>query len=164
MSEKIRVGGYVKLAKLWEKRRDAALSYHRNYYSEKYRNSEIFELADVYVDITGNKHIVKRPEMVRLLSDCLKGRVECIAVQTRAYLAADTREFSYLFHFLRDAGEGIDIITEDKDYNINTILNRENQTEELERMARKLILLNPKDHGDWKKEIIDKIKSFEEER
>ena len=35
MSFNYRVAGYVKLAKLWEKNKEAALSYHKRYYKEK---------------------------------------------------------------------------------------------------------------------------------
>lgn len=66
MDSKKRVAGYVKLAKLWEKRREAAMPYHNQYYGGKYADSDRFELAGVYVDITGNKHICNRPEMMRL--------------------------------------------------------------------------------------------------
>lgn len=155
MSSRRRVAGYVKLAKLWEKRREAAIPYHNQYYSEKYADSGEFELVGVYVDITGNKQICNRPEMMRLLKDCKDGKVDCIATQTKGYLAADTREFCYLFKLLRDFGSGIDLITEDKDYNIDTIKNAENQLQELIRMAEKYISLNPGDFAEWKKQITD---------
>ena len=38
MSFNYRVAGYVKLAKLWEKNKEAALSYHKRYYKEKCEN------------------------------------------------------------------------------------------------------------------------------
>lgn len=47
-----RVAGYVKLAKLWEKRRDAALKLHNDSFRQKYENTSGFELVHVYVDIT----------------------------------------------------------------------------------------------------------------
>lgn len=70
--------------------------------------------------------------MVRLIMDCMDGKVDVIATQTRAYLAANAQEFCYLFNLLRICKT--DIITEDEEYNINTILNEENQVEELTRM------------------------------
>ena len=44
--------------------RDKAVEYHNKYYSEKYANSDHYELHGVYIDITGQKHIKKRPEMI----------------------------------------------------------------------------------------------------
>ena len=70
MNQMFRVAGYVKLAKLWERSADKAMIYHRAYYQEKYEASECFVLKDVYVDITGQKEISRRPEMLRLLRDC----------------------------------------------------------------------------------------------
>ena len=56
----------------------------------------------VYIDITGNKEIYKRPEMVHLLQDCKKGIVNLIFSQTRAYLAANTCDFCFLLKYLFD--------------------------------------------------------------
>ncbi|RKI39333.1 recombinase family protein [bacterium D16-51] len=150
MDSKKRVAGYVKLAKLWEKHREAAMPYHNQYYCEKYADSDRFELAGVYVDITGNKKICNRPEMMRLLKDCRDGKIDCIATQTKGYLAADTREFCYLFKLLREFNGGIDLVTEDEDYNIDTMQNAENQLQELVRMAEKYISPNPADFDGWK--------------
>ena len=69
-----RVAGYVKLAKLWEKRRDAALKLHNDYFRKKYENTPGFELVHVYVDITGQKTITKRREMIQLLKLCVASR------------------------------------------------------------------------------------------
>ncbi len=155
--EKIKVAGYVKLAKLWEKRRAEAVPYHHQYYEEKFSDSDVYELADVYVDITGNKQIVKRIEMVRLLRDCMAGKVQCIAAQTKGYLAADTREFCYLYKFSRDIGGGIHLITEDDNYNIDTVTNEDMQLQALLKMAEDYIALNPSDYESWKKNILTAI-------
>ena len=93
MDRKYKVGGYVKLAKLWERSKDAAVAYHSSYYAEKFRDDADKRLVGVYIDITGNKEIYKRPEMVHLLKDCKKGAVNLIFSQTRAYLAANTCDF-----------------------------------------------------------------------
>lgn len=154
MIEKIKVAGYVKLAKLWEKRRSEAISYHCKYYKEKYGDSEAYELVDVYVDITGNKQIVKRIEMIKLLKDCMVGKVHCIATQTKGYLAADIREFCYLFKFMCDIGSGIHLITEDDNYNINTVINEDMQLQVLSKMVEDYIALSPSDYESWKNSII----------
>lgn len=104
MDHKYKVGGYVKLAKLWERSKDAAVAYHSSYYAEKFRDDADKRLVGVYIDITGNKEIYKRPEMVHLLKDCKKGAVNLIFSQTRAYLAANT--FCSEFFRLHDADRG----------------------------------------------------------
>ena len=91
-----KVAGYVKLAKLWEKKEDSAIAYHKKYYAAKFDGIDGYTLVDVYIDITGKKEICKRLEMVRLIRDCQRGRINCIATQSRAYLAANTKEFCYL--------------------------------------------------------------------
>lgn len=95
MDRKYKVGGYVKLAKLWERSKDAAVAYHSSYYAEKFRDDADKRLVGVYIDITGNKEIYKRPEMVHLLKDCKNGSVNLIFSQTRAYLAANACDFCF---------------------------------------------------------------------
>ena len=82
MDRKYKVGGYVKLAKLWERSKDAAVAYHSSYYAEKFKTDSDKKLVGVYIDITGNKEIYKRPEMVHLLKDCKNGSVNLIFSQT----------------------------------------------------------------------------------
>ena len=53
MDRKYKVGGYVKLAKLWERSKDAAVAYHSSYYAEKFRDDADKRLVGVYIDITG---------------------------------------------------------------------------------------------------------------
>lgn len=38
MDSKYKVGGYVKLAKLWERSKDAVVAYHSSYYAEKFKD------------------------------------------------------------------------------------------------------------------------------
>lgn len=38
MDRRYKVGGYVKLAKLWERSKDAAVAYHSAYYAEKFKD------------------------------------------------------------------------------------------------------------------------------
>ncbi len=148
-----RVGGYVKLAKLWERSRDKALAYHNEYYKKKYKNNLQMKLIDVYIDITGNKHIYHRPEMIRLLCDCKMGRVNCIASQTKGYLAADFEEFCYMYSYVSEFNNGIVFITEDSHYQIDTLYNPERQKEELKKMSEKYISATPKEYELWKKKL-----------
>lgn len=126
MDRKYKVGGYVKLAKLWERSKDAAVAYHSSYYAEKFRDDADKRLVGVYIDITGNKEIYKRPEMVHLLKDCKNGSVNLIFSQTRAYLAANTCDFCFLLQYLFDMPMRVDIVTDDDDQRIDTILDVEN--------------------------------------
>ena len=52
MDRKYKVGGYVKLAKLWERSKDAAVAYHSSYYAEKFRDDADKRLVGVYADLT----------------------------------------------------------------------------------------------------------------
>lgn len=52
MDSKYKVGGYVKLAKLWERSKDAVVAYHSSYYAEKFKDDTDKELFGVYIDIT----------------------------------------------------------------------------------------------------------------
>lgn len=148
-----KVGAYVKLAKLWEKHADEAISLHHQYFENRYQDIEDTELVDVYIDITGKKHIYDRRAMTRLLMDCKTGKVNTIVSQTRAYLAANHEEFCFLIHYLFGLSEYVDIVTEDKEYNIDTITDRDNQRIELEGMADALVRLKPSAYSAWKGEV-----------
>ena len=63
MDRKYKVGGYVKLAKLWERSKDAAVAYHSSYYAEKFRDDADKRLVGVYIDITGN-NVPKKPRRI----------------------------------------------------------------------------------------------------
>lgn len=149
MDKKLRVAGYVKLAKLWERSRTQAIEYHTKYYARKFDGSDNFELVDMYIDITGRKEIKNRPEMLRLIHDCKEGRIDCIATQTRAYLAANTGEFCSLIRYLFAMATPIHIVTEDQQYNIDTIINDDHQKEELYRMAYRFTEMNPDEYRKW---------------
>lgn len=154
MMERVyRVAGYVKLAKLWERSREQALAYHNEYYKKKYDGNETMSLVGVYVDITGQKQISKRPEMLRILGDCMAGQIDCIAVQTKAYLAANSREFCYLLKYLFDLPGKIEIVAEDETYQIDTIGNKENQREALRKMADDFVALDVATYEKWKTQI-----------
>ena len=95
--------------------------------------------------------------MLRLIHECKKGNVDVIAAQTRGYLAANTKEFCYLIHFLSSLNKNIEIITEDESYNINTATNVDQQKEALQKMASDYIALNPQDYLDWYSEVQNAI-------
>lgn len=145
----IKVAGYVKLAKLWERSAPQAIEYHNDYYALKFSDATKYSLVGVFIDITGKKEIYNRSEMLRLLHECEKGNVDLIAAQTRGYLAANTKEFCYLIHFLASLDKNIEIVTEDESYNINTAKNIDSQKEALQKMAEDYIALNPQDYVEW---------------
>ena len=153
----IRVAGYVKLAKLWERNAPRAIEYQNDYYSLKFSDTSKYRLVGVFIDITGKKEIYNRPEMLRLLHECEKGNIDVIAAQTRGYLAANTKEFCYLIHFLSTLDKKIEIVTEDDNYNINTARNIDQQKEALQKMACDYIALNPQDYLDWYSEVKNAI-------
>ena len=153
----IRVAGYVKLAKLWERNAPKAIEYQNDYYSLKFSDTSKYRLVGVLIDITGKKEIYNRPEMLRLLHECEKGNIDVIAAQTRGYLAANTKEFCYLIHFLATLDKKIEIVTEDDNYNINTARNIDQQKEALQKMACDYIALNPQDYLDWYSEVKNAI-------
>ena len=111
----------------------------------------------VIEDITGKKEICKRENMMKLLKRCYRGEIDCIAVQTRAFLAANHKEFCYLIFFLFSLPFHIDIITEDGDYNIDTIRDYDNQSQELYKWASEYISLNEADYFKWKSTIMDYV-------
>ena len=153
MDRKYKVGGYVKLAKQWERSKDAAVAYHSSYYAEKFRDDADKRLVGVYIDITGNKEIYKRPEMVHLLKDCKKGAV---------YLAANTCDFCFLLKYLFDLPMRVDIVTDDDDQRIDTILDVDSQRQSLKELAGKYTSIRRKDYLEWRIRLEHEMTKAEE--
>ena len=83
-------------------------------------------------------------------------KVQCIASQTRGYLAANTQEFCYLVKMLFDMG--IHIITEDEIYHIDTIRDTDGQKAALQKMAEDFIGLDPERYSAWREDILEEIR------
>ena len=98
--------------------------------------------------------------MVRLLSDIELKKVNCIFTQTKGYLAANPREFCYLIKLMFEFNSDLHIVTEDKEYNINTFRNEDSQKEELLKLSNHYAGLNPKDYENWKQKIIKTINNI----
>lgn len=158
-----RIGGYVKRAKLNLRNGDDVKAFHRGLYERRFGDFEDGILVDVYIDITGNKETFKRPEMVRLMRDCAAGRINLVFSETKGYLAANTRELCYWLHFIFHTEHRVDIVTDDIQFNINTILNEDNQREALMKMADDYIYLNPADHQKWLGKVVSAITELGED-
>lgn len=158
-----KIGGYVKRAKLNLRNSDDIRSFHKSVYEEKYGSVTDGELVDVYIDITGYKETAKRPEMLRLMRDCADGKINLIVAETRGYLAANTREFCYWLNFIFCLPNRVDILTDDEQFNINTLRNEDHQREALEKMAQDYIYLNPPDHSKWLAEVVVAIANLRED-
>lgn len=162
VEKKYKIGGYVKRAKLNLRNEKDIRAFHRGIFESRFGGFEDGELIDVYIDITGYKETSKRPEMLRLMRDCADGKVNLIFAETKGYLAANTREFCYWLNFIFNLSDRVDIITDDDQFNINTITNTDSQREALIKMAEDYIYLNPPDHQKWLAGVIASISLLED--
>jgi hypothetical protein len=99
--------------------------------------------------------------MLQLIKDCQKKKINCVATQTKAYLAANTEDFFFIIYFLFTMPSRVDLVTEDADYNINTIINAEQQREELLAAAKKYISVEPARYLEWVNKVEDKLSMME---
>ena len=157
MEKQNKIGGYVKRAKLNLRNEKDIRAFHRQIFEPRFGGFEDGELVGVYIDITGYKETSKRPEMLRLMRDCADGKVNLIFAETKGYLAANTREFCYWLNFIFNLNDRVDIITDDEQFNINTIMNADSQREALIKMAEDYIYLNPPDHQKWLAGVVASI-------
>lgn len=164
IEKKYRVGGYVKRAKLNLRNADDIRRFHRQSFEDRFSSFMNCELEDVYIDITGYKETKKRPEMLRLMRDCADGKINLIVAETKAYLAANTREFCYWLHFIFHLDKRVEIVTDDEQFNINTIVNDDHQREALEKMADDYVYLNPPDHQKWLSGVVTAIANLDKEQ
>lgn len=161
--EVYKVAGYVKNALLWRNRNpEDMLDFNRRYFEQQLEGIEGMELVDVYVDVTGNKETYKRPEMVRLIRDFMCDRINLIYARTSGYIAANAHELCMLLQFLFEQNKQIDFFTEDLDYQFDTILNEDDQMEQLKRMARAYCETYAADYQEWKQKLMERIDKLNE--
>ena len=98
--------------------------------------------------------------MLHLLRDCSLGQVECIDAQTSGYLAANAKEFNYLIRMLFDMGSGVNIMTENNSFKIDTLRNVDNQREALSQMVNELIALAPEEYSRWHSRVVNGMNSI----
>ena len=100
--------------------------------------------------------------MVHLLKDCKNGSVNLIFSQTRAYLAANTCNFCFLLQYLFDMPMRVDVVTDDDDQRIDTILNVDNQRQSLKELAEKYTSIRRKDYLEWRIRLEHEMTKAEE--
>ena len=65
----------------------------------------------------------------------------------------------FLLKFLFDLPYRIDIVTDDDDRKIDTVLNIEQQTQMLKKMANNYVALQEQEYREWKNKLMDAIKT-----
>ena len=94
----------------------------------------------------------------------MTGKINCIVTQTRAYLAANIEEFFHLIHLLFSLELSIEIVTEDLDYNIDTIRDEDHQRDAMKKMAADYVNMNPATYKKWKDSILHGIETQHQEQ
>ena len=115
----------------------------------------------MYTSIPQQLRILKGVFQILLLPETRE--TDIIDMQTKGYLAANTREFCYMIRYLFDMEHTVHLVTEDQDYNINTLSNEDNQRDLLHEMASGYCALNPDDYDIWLQEIIYAMNTTETE-
>ena len=96
----------------------------------------------------GEKNAAKYADEVIVLSkDVQKYFLETYG---RAYLAANTCDFCFLLQYLFDMPMRVDVVTDDDDQRIDTILDVDNQRQSLKELAEKYTSIRRKDYLEWR--------------
>ena len=135
------------------------------FYTENY--DELLEKVDAvyivskpekhYIDtkkaLLAGKHVLCESPIALKETDCeelYSIAVNLIFSQTRAYLAANTCDFCFLLQYLFDMPMRVDVVTDDDDQRIDTILNVDNQRQSLKELAEKYTSIRRKDYLEWR--------------
>ena len=91
VSKKKRVAAYCRVSTGNEDQRNS-FEAQKIYFTRLYRNSPEYELVDIYADlgISGTRN--DRPEFMRLLDDCRKGKVDAVVTKSISRFARNTRD------------------------------------------------------------------------
>ena len=106
-TEKIRLAAYCRVSSNSEDQLHSFAAQIR-YYKDYERMHPEYRLVDVYADegITGLS-MDKRDELLRLLRDCKKGRIDRVIVKSVARFARNTSELLATLRFLKDIGVSV---------------------------------------------------------
>ena len=124
-------------------------------YREKFADDPNLKLVDLYIDITGEKEIAHRPEMLRLLRDCTLGKIDCIASADSSISGGKHAGILLSHQIVFSMTPEIEIITEDENYKFDTLINIDQQRQALLKMANDYVGLKPAAYEAWKSAIVD---------
>lgn len=113
---KIRVGAYCRVSTENTEQRHSYIS-QVNYFKKLYKDSENEELIDIYADMCSGTAISGRPEFMRMLEDCRRGKLDRIVTKSLSRFARNTKECLSTLRELKKLGisvffekEGIDTL------------------------------------------------------
>ena len=91
VSKKKRMAAYCRVSTGNEDQRNS-FEAQKIYFTRLYRNSPEYELVDIYADlgISGTRN--DRPEFMRLLDDCRRGKVDAVVTKSISRFARNTRD------------------------------------------------------------------------
>lgn len=128
-----------------------------------HRRKKACELAGFATVKAEVREMTRDEAIILMVESNLQRSVILPSEKAFSYLSANTREFCYWLHFIFNLKERVDIITDDDQFNINTILNADKQREALIKMAEDYIYLNPPDHQKWLNGVVSAITNLRED-
>src|SRR5690625_961377 len=105
VNPKQKVAAYIRVSTSTEEQL-ISLEAQRRHYKTLIENNDEWQLVDIYSDegITGTKKD-RRPELLRLISDCEKGKIDLILTKSISRFARNTIDCLELVRKLMDLGE-----------------------------------------------------------
>lgn len=104
VKQKQKVAAYIRVSTSNEEQL-ISLEAQRRHYKTLIENNDEWQLVDIYSDegITGTKKD-RRPELLRLISDCEKGKIDLILTKSISRFARNTIDCLELVRKLMDLG------------------------------------------------------------
>ena len=100
---KIRVAAYCRVSTDYSEQQHSYLSQKR-YFTKLYEGSAHEELVGVYADSGSGTSTRYRPDMLRMLDDCLKGKIDRIITKSLSRFARNTKECLSILRELKQLG------------------------------------------------------------
>lgn len=129
------------------------ISYCRCLFDKKYRSDPGYKNEHFYIDICGRAETAECPQMIRMIQDCMTGKIDCVFAESIMRVAPNMVTAIYLVYFLLRLEPKVEIII---DFAINTETSSEHRQRVME--ATKSVVNN--DYGEYIKWESDVLKAM----
>lgn len=129
------------------------VSYCRWLFGKKYRSASSYQNEDFYIDICSRTETAECPQMIRLIRDCMIGKIDCVFAESIMRIAPNMISALFWLYYLLHLDHKIEI-------EIDRAFNTEASTErrqEIIKATESAVHSNSEKYAQWKAEILNAI-------
>ena len=129
------------------------VSYCRSLFKKKYRSAPSCKDEHFYIDICGIAETAECPQMIRMIQDCMIGKIDCVFAESIMRVAPNMVTMFFWIYFLLHLDKKIEIQI---DFAFNTGASSERR-QVIIKATERVVHSNYAKYDKWKSEIIDAV-------